>query len=255
MPVVPCATVQPVLGIANYSAAEFLASYPEFTGINNATPQALANDFVGATFLLNNSCCSRVKDANQRLFLLYLLTAHIATIHQGVNDAGIGNPMFAGTVAIAGNTATVSAVTAGSLVVGSVLYDGPSVGGSLIVPGTAITALGTGTGGLGTYTVNGSAQAVAAEAMIVAGVPNVLPPLGVVGRISDASEGDVSVSAQWEAPPNANQAYFTQTKYGADYWTYTAKYRTAIFVPAPASAYNPLSGLGLGPWGRGNGFG
>jgi hypothetical protein len=248
MPVVPCTTVQPVFGIVDYSAAEFLASYPEFTGIN---PALLANDFTGATFLLNNSCCSRVQDANQRLFLLYLLTAHGAAIHQGLNDAGVGNPTFAGTVAIAGNTATVSAVTAGALAVGNVLYDGPSIGGSLIVPGTTITV---GSGGLGTYTVNGAPQTVAPESMIVPGIPNVVPPLGVVGRISDASEGDVSVSAQWEAPPNANQAYFTQTKYGADYWTMTAKYRTGLFIAAPPGAYNPLAGLG-GRWpGPGNGF-
>lgn len=254
MPVNPCTTVQPVFGIVEFSATEFLASYPEFTGINNATPQLLANNFVGATLLLNNTCCSRVKDANQRLFLLYLLTAHIATIHQGINDAGVGNPLFSGTVAIAGNTATVSAVTAGALTIGSVLYDGPAVGPSLIVPGTTITAFGTGTGGLGTYTVNGPTQTIAAESMIVAGVPNTEAPLGIVGRISDASEGDVSVSAQWEAPANANQAYFTQTKYGVDYWTMTARYRTALFSPAPPGSYNPLAGLGIGPWGGGRGF-
>jgi hypothetical protein len=251
MPVVPCPTPapQPVFGIVDFDATEFLASYPEFTGIN---PSALANDFTGATFLLNNTCCSRVRDANQRLYLLYLLTAHIAAIHQGLNDAGVGNPVFSGTVAIAGNTATVSAVTLGALAVGSILYDGPSIGGSLIVPGTTITV---GSGGLGTYTVSGPSQTIAAETMIVAGVPNVVPPLGIVGRINNAAEGDVSVSSEWAAPPNANQAYFTQTKYGADYWTMTARYRTALFIPAPPSAYNPLAGLGIGPWGSGNGFG
>ncbi len=254
MPVVPCATVQPVYGIVNYSAAEFLTSYPEFTGINNVAPASLANDFVGATFLLNNTCCSRVQDANQRMFLLYLLTAHIATIHQGTNDGGVLNPLFAGTVAIAGNTATVSAVTGGALAVGSLLYDGPSVGGSLIVPGTTIAALGTGTGGIGTYTTSGGAQTVTAESMIVPGVPNIQQPLGIVGRINNASEGDVSVSSEWQAPANANAAYFIQTKYGADYWTYTAKYRTALFIPAPAAAYDPLAGFGVGPWGSGRGF-
>lgn len=175
MPVVPCPSPapQPVHGVVNFDATEFLATYPEFTGINTAQPTALGNDFVGATFLLDNSCCSRVQDANQRMFLLYLLTAHIAAIMQGTND----------------------------------------------------------------------------------GAGNVVPPLGVVGRISDASEGDVSVSSQWEAPPNANQAYFVQTKYGAEYWTMTARYRTAIFLPAPPSAYNPLWGYGIGPWGPGGGCG
>ena len=172
MPVVACTSYTPTPGVVQYSATEFLALYPEFTGINNTFPQSLANDFVGATFLLDNSCCSRVQDANQRQFLLYLLTAHIAAIFQGTND----------------------------------------------------------------------------------GAGNITQPLGIVGRINNASEGDVSVASEWQAPPNANQAYFTQTKYGASFWTYTAKYRTAIFVPAPPAAYNPLAGYGLGPWSPGGGY-
>lgn len=251
MPVVPCATVQPVFGIVDYSAAEFLASYPEFTGINNASPASLANDFVGATFLLNNTCCSRVQDANQRLFLLYLLTAHIATIFQGVNDGGVGSPAFTGSGSIAGTVLTVTAANQGALAVGQSLYDGPA---GTIIPGTVITALGTGTGGIGTYTINAS-QTVTSEAFIAPGVPNVSPPLGIVGRINQAAEGDVSVSSEWQAPPNASQAYFVQTKYGAQYWTMTAKYRTAQFLPAPPHAYNPLAGYGIGPWGPGGGRG
>ena len=247
MPVVPCATVQPVFGIVDYSAAEFLASYPEFTGINNATPQALANDFVGATFLLNNTCCSRVTDANQRMFLLYLLTAHIATIFQGVNDGGVGSPAFTGVGSITGTVLTVTEATQGALAVGATLYDGPA---GTIIPGTTIASLGSGTGGIGTYNLN-QTQTVASEPFIVPGVPNVSPPLGIVGRINQAAEGDVSVSSEWQAPPNANQAYFVQTKYGAQYWTMTAKYRLGLFVAAPPGAYNPLAGYGLGPWGPG----
>jgi hypothetical protein len=247
MPVNPCTTVQPVFGVVSYSAAEFLASYPEFTGINSAAPQSLANDFTGATFLLNNTCCSRVRDANQRMFLLYLLTAHIATIFQGVNDGGVGSPAFTGVGSIAGTVLTVTQATQGALAVGSALYDGPA---GTIVPGTVISSLGTGTGGIGTYNLNVS-QTVTSESFIVPGVPNVSPPLGIVGRINQAAEGDVSVSSEWAAPPNANQAYFVQTKYGAQYWTMTARYRTAIFVPAPADAYDPLAGYGIPPWGPG----
>lgn len=253
MPVVPCATVQPVFGIVDYSAAEFLASYPEFTGINNASPASLANDFVGATFLLNNTCCSRVQDANQRLFLLYLLTAHIATIFQGVNDGGIGSPVFAGSVSISGSTLAVVSVTSGALLPGASLYDGPGVGPGNVIPGSVVIASQSGgtPGGVGTYTLVGSVGTVAPENMIVPGVPNVSPPLGIVGRINQAAEGDVSVSSEWQAPPNASQAYFVQTKYGAQYWTMTAKYRTAQFLPAPPHAYNPLAGYGIGPWGPG----
>jgi len=52
------------------------------------------------------------------------------------------------TGAISGTTLTVSSVDAGILQVGSV------VEGTGILPGTLITALGTGTGGVGTYTIN-----------------------------------------------------------------------------------------------------
>src|SRR5271156_4011669 len=256
MPVVACTPSTFTPGIVQYSAAEFLASYPEFTGINDVAPQSLANDFVGATFLLNNTCSSRVQDANQRLYLLYLLTAHIAAIHQGINDGGVLNPVFAGSVSIAGAVASVLSVTSGAVAVGSSFYDGPSVGGSLVLPGTAVVqAFASGTGGVGTYTLAMTLGTVAAENMIVAGVPNIIQPLGIVGRINTASEGDVSVAAEWQAPPNANQAYFVQTKYGADYWTMTARYRTAIFIPAPAVAYDPLTAYGLGPWAPGGPYG
>lgn len=52
------------------------------------------------------------------------------------------------TGAISGTTLTVSSVNAGILQVGSV------VEGTGVLPGTLITALGTGTGGVGTYTIN-----------------------------------------------------------------------------------------------------
>lgn len=58
------------------------------------------------------------------------------------------------TGSISGTTLTITAVTAGSLQVGSVLD------GTGILPGTTITALGTGTGGTGTYTVNISQSVV-----------------------------------------------------------------------------------------------
>lgn len=57
------------------------------------------------------------------------------------------------TGAIAGTTLTVSAVTSGALAVGQ------PISGSGITAGTTITALGTGTGGVGTYTVSTSQTA------------------------------------------------------------------------------------------------
>jgi len=62
------------------------------------------------------------------------------------------------TAAIAGATMTVSAVASGTIAVGQ------TVGGAGVAPGTVITALGTGAGGTGTYTVAPS-QTVGSEAM------------------------------------------------------------------------------------------
>jgi hypothetical protein len=61
---------------------------------------------------------------------------------------------------IAATTMTVSAVAAGTLAVGQVLTD--TTGG--LVPGTTITAFGSGSGGTGTYTISPT-QTVASEAM------------------------------------------------------------------------------------------
>jgi len=67
-----------------------------------------------------------------------------------------GGALFTGR--ISGKTLTVTAMTAGSIAAGQVLN------GKSVAAGTKITALGTGTGGTGTYTVNTS-QTVASETM------------------------------------------------------------------------------------------
>ena len=62
---------------------------------------------------------------------------------------------------------------------------------------------------------------------------NVPPPGGevspLVGRITSASEGSVSVSVQNDYPPGSVQ-WFQQTRYGAQYWAATAKYRRFLYV-------------------------
>jgi len=52
-----------------------------------------------------------------------------------------------------GTTLTVTAANNGSLAVGQTIIGGPGVG---VLPDTRITALGTGIGGIGTYTINNS---------------------------------------------------------------------------------------------------
>jgi hypothetical protein len=68
-------------------------------------------------------------------------------------------PAAAFTAAIAGATMTVSAVASGALAVGQAIV------GAGVADGTFITALGTGTGGTGTYTL-GISQTVSSESMV-----------------------------------------------------------------------------------------
>ena len=67
-----------------------------------------------------------------------------------------------------------------------------------------------------------------------------------VGRISNASEGSVSVA--FDMPSNPNAAWFNQTAYGALFWAATAQYRTMRYIPAP-TRYLSVSRAGFG--GRG----
>lgn len=57
------------------------------------------------------------------------------------------------------------------------------------------------------------------------------PAPNIVGRISSASEGSVSVSAEWNGSGSPSEAFFITTRYGAEFWQATAQFRTAIYVP------------------------
>lgn len=169
MPVVPCPSPCPPItrGIVQFSPTEFVAIYPEFTGLTNGGMQT---QFNGAELLLNNGCASRVQDANKRLQLLYMLTAHLCILNLGSND----------------------------------------------------------------------------------GAGNVTTPQGIVGRIADATEGSVSVSAEWSSTVSESMAFFAQTKYGAMFWQSTKSYRTAHYIPPPSSGPNgPGFPFGLGWFGGG----
>jgi hypothetical protein len=67
----------------------------------------------------------------------------------------------------------------------------------------------------------------------------------LVGRISSATEGSVSVQTEYAVPNGPLGAWWNQTSYGAQYYASTLKYRTAFYAP-------PLRGAGLngrGPFG------
>lgn len=67
------------------------------------------------------------------------------------------------------------------------------------------------------------------------------PPQGVVGRVSSATEGSVSVQTEM-LTQTESAAYWNQTQWGALYWRTTAQYRTARYFP-PCDSDTPF------PWG------
>lgn len=64
-------------------------------------------------------------------------------------------------------------------------------------------------------------------------------PSDIVGRVSNASEGSVSVSTgpYGDGMQTPGMEWYTQTKYGAMYWQLTAIYRSARYYPGPQRFY------------------
>lgn len=75
------------------------------------------------------------------------------------------------------------------------------------------------------------------------------PPSPIVGRINSASEGSVSVGAEWTGSGSPSEAWWIQTQYGAMWWQATAQYRTARYLPNPTivpGTLPPYGGAYLG---------
>ena len=142
-----CAATPITPGVVTFDPSAFVTAFPAFASVPGAS---LTMNFGFATLMLENSCCSAVKDAPTRAMLLNLAVAHITALLNGVNGQ---------------------------------------------------------------------------------------PPQGVVGRVSDATEGSVSVTAEFQAQ-SESAAYWNQTPWGAMYWRATAQYRTAHYFP-PACAAGP----------------
>ena len=62
------------------------------------------------------------------------------------------------------------------------------------------------------------------------------PPSPLVGRISQATEGSVSVVSELVANPSDQMAFFMQTQYGLTYWTMSQQFRTGFYVPPPCGS-------------------
>jgi hypothetical protein len=55
----------------------------------------------------------------------------------------------------------------------------------------------------------------------------------LVGRISGATEGSVSVQTEYKIPTSDLEAWWNQSPYGSEYYAATSRFRTAFYVPPP----------------------
>ena len=92
------------------------------------------------------------------------------------------------TGSVAGDVLTVSAVASGVIAVGQTISD--ALGG--IIPGTIITALGSGTGGTGTYTLSNS-QGVGSRT-IMAARPTLNSVTVNINQVPTISAANISVT-------------------------------------------------------------
>ena len=72
-------------------------------------------------------------------------------------------------------------------------------------------------------------------------------PTGVVGRISSANQGSVSVQTEFQTQSEA-AAFYVQTQFGAIYWQSTAIYRTARYVVPSCYGSSGAWGPSWGAW-------
>lgn len=82
-------------------------------------------------------------------------------------------------------------------------------------------------------------------------------PSGLVGVVTSATEGSVSVNAELASNIPFTAAYFAQTQYGLLFWQATAPWRSFVYVAPPivCADIEPGAGLGGYPYGYGDGCG
>lgn len=100
-----------------------------------------------------------------------------------------------------------------------------------------------------TFILNNTCRSVVIDATVRETLLNVLvahitallqgvngtPPSGVVGRVDSATQGSVSMTAEFLATLNAQ--WFLQTQWGAMFWQMTATFRGMRYINAPAQCY------------------
>lgn len=73
-------------------------------------------------------------------------------------------------------------------------------------------------------------------------------PSGLIGRVTDATEGTVKVSVDAGSIPGS-ASWYAQTTYGWAYWNATARYRTMRYIPGRQPSFEPLWPWRMSQWG------
>jgi hypothetical protein len=79
---------------------------------------------------------------------------------------------------------------------------------------------------------------VAALNMPVATASGTTPSSPLVGRISSATEGSVTVQAEFKVPEGTPQ-FWAQTKYGVAFWVAALPYRQFFYIVGPKRQFDP----------------
>ena len=75
------------------------------------------------------------------------------------------------------------------------------------------------------------------------------PASPIVGRINSASEGSVSVGAEWSGKGGPTQDWYLQSTYGARFWASTAQFRTFQYAAQPTVVIPAIFPYVGGPYG------
>ena len=137
---------------------------------------------------------------------------------------------FSGTGTIATTTLTITAVTDGRLVIGSI------ISGTGVTAGTRITGFGSGTGGIGTYTVSAS-QTVSTATTITGNLQYAPDAFAVTPLGATSRKGTIHGGA------NSGIALVTPSMISGNFINFGAN--TSVFTDATGVAVIPLPGTTL----------
>ena len=200
---------------ANYTGSINNGQLAGFTGgISNGTPGNAGNTLTVATVTGGTPIAVGQLIAGNGVTAGTTITGFVSGTNGGVGSytvSGTPQSVASSTSMSAAQPGTTLTVTSISAPTGVALGIGQAVTGPGVAPGTTIAALGTGSGGVGTYTISGPPQWVAPSTALTTtqpGVPLVADNTTITGFVSgiNGGPGVYTVSGSPQAVPSAPMA-------------------------------------------------